>query len=281
MNQWRQDIVSWAKKAGRDPDEVEGILIKGHKGVGWDPKTYQPSMKNDLYHYLQQWYTLSVKKLPIPATAVRKNPISSKNDVLRLIKKEVNDEEGELHHFVSHYWDYLKAQGIKLDRILGCGTFGCAFETQDTNVIAKLTFDNHEINLFEKLASLKAPLPGIADIYEIIPMQGVPIPEEDGYTLDYFLVFREAVDPLKDKKIKDKIARVAYLYNAAHNPNWIEYDVPSVFETLSNEEFDFLRSFIDTLKFLSDRDIVISDIRPPNVGYSRLTGELVLFDAQL
>jgi len=70
MSNWEQDIASWASRNNRDPDTVEGILLS----KGWKPKKYQASMKEDLFYYLDQWYTLAVKKLPKPATNLRKNP---------------------------------------------------------------------------------------------------------------------------------------------------------------------------------------------------------------
>lgn len=72
MDEWKTDIAEWAKKHDRDPAIVENILIK----KGWKPAKYQPTMKSELFHYLNEWYTLSVKTLPTPATkGRRRNPI--------------------------------------------------------------------------------------------------------------------------------------------------------------------------------------------------------------
>lgn len=68
---WKADIAEWASNHGRDPSAVESILIR----KGWDPSRYLPGMKGDLFHYLNEWYTLAVKKLPAPATSLRRNPV--------------------------------------------------------------------------------------------------------------------------------------------------------------------------------------------------------------
>jgi len=82
---WKDDISSWASKNNQEPEIVEGNakreIKKGTKiEKGWDPAKYDSStMKAALFDYLNQWYTLSVKTMPIPATtALRKNPIQSK-----------------------------------------------------------------------------------------------------------------------------------------------------------------------------------------------------------
>lgn len=71
MNTWKSDVKKWAKANDRDPSVVEGILVKN----GWVPAKYTASMKEQLNYYLDQWYTLSVKTLPKPATNnKRRNP---------------------------------------------------------------------------------------------------------------------------------------------------------------------------------------------------------------
>ena len=72
---WKDDIASWAAKNGQEPETVGSIAT----GKGWEPNKYQPSMKRALFDYLDQWYTLSVKTLPAPATknAKRRNPARS------------------------------------------------------------------------------------------------------------------------------------------------------------------------------------------------------------
>jgi hypothetical protein len=71
---WKEDIAFWADRNGRKADKVEKIAIN----KGWEPKKYQSSMRAALIDYLDNWYTLSVKVLPEPATKNvknRKNPL--------------------------------------------------------------------------------------------------------------------------------------------------------------------------------------------------------------
>lgn len=67
---WEQDIEEWSENNDRDPTKVEKICIRH----GWRPEKYLPEMKSDLNYWLDQWYTLSIKTLPQPATNFRRNP---------------------------------------------------------------------------------------------------------------------------------------------------------------------------------------------------------------
>lgn len=69
MGTWFEDIEEWASTNNRDPSKVEAICLRN----GWIPEKYHSEMKDDLFDFLNQWYTLSIKKLPKPAT-YRKNP---------------------------------------------------------------------------------------------------------------------------------------------------------------------------------------------------------------
>jgi hypothetical protein len=71
MSTWNNDIEDYAKSRSKDPAKVEGILQRD----GWEATKYTSSMKKALFEWLDQWYTLSIKNLPAPATAARrKNP---------------------------------------------------------------------------------------------------------------------------------------------------------------------------------------------------------------
>jgi hypothetical protein len=76
---WKEDIAFWANNNGREANKVEKIAIN----KGWEPKKYQTSMRPALLDYLDNWYTLSVKVLPEPATKSvknRKNPFKKYSD---------------------------------------------------------------------------------------------------------------------------------------------------------------------------------------------------------
>jgi hypothetical protein len=68
---WKSDIAAWAKRNNKDPERVSNIAMR----KGWDPNRYTASMQKQLFDYLDKWYTLSVKVLPTPATALRRNPV--------------------------------------------------------------------------------------------------------------------------------------------------------------------------------------------------------------
>jgi len=77
---WKSHIEAWASENDRKPSKVEATLRR----KGWNPNTYDESMRSDLYAFLDKWYTLSVKTLPEPAT-LRKNPIGF-NKIVKEIK---------------------------------------------------------------------------------------------------------------------------------------------------------------------------------------------------
>lgn len=70
---WKSDIAEWARKHQQEPSVMEGIALR----KGWEPSKYKASMKSSLFDFLTKWYTLSVKTLPEPATAKRRNPAPS------------------------------------------------------------------------------------------------------------------------------------------------------------------------------------------------------------
>lgn len=95
---WRDHVAAWAKANQREFSRVEGILIRN----GWNPESYRDSMEKDLFYWLDQWYTLSVKNLPQPATNYKKNPIS--NDVYLTIT------EPTASGYVTYKFNYITGQ---------------------------------------------------------------------------------------------------------------------------------------------------------------------------
>jgi hypothetical protein len=71
MSMWDRDIDDYCRSRKKERHKVIGILTR----KGWNSQEYQSSMKNDLFNWLDQWYTLSIKNLPEPATT-RRNPIT-------------------------------------------------------------------------------------------------------------------------------------------------------------------------------------------------------------
>lgn len=67
---WEKHTQEYAAKVGHDPSRVRGILDRG----GWEADKYTPDMKPQLFNWLDQWYTLSNKNIPQPATKARRNP---------------------------------------------------------------------------------------------------------------------------------------------------------------------------------------------------------------
>lgn len=76
---WKRDIQDWIYTRHDSPTQnqfkkTEKVAIRG----GWNPQKYKSSMRRSLHKWLTEWYTLSIKKLPEPATA-RRNPIKLNN----------------------------------------------------------------------------------------------------------------------------------------------------------------------------------------------------------
>lgn len=74
MSPLTRDIRSWIrltfnKITAERLRRIRNIL----KRSGWNLSQYHSSMKSDLHKWLTDWYTLSVKRLPQPAT-LRQNP---------------------------------------------------------------------------------------------------------------------------------------------------------------------------------------------------------------
>jgi hypothetical protein len=65
---WDKDIEDYCRSRKKERHIVIGILTR----KGWNSQNYQPSMKTNLFDWLDQWYTLSIKNLPEPAT--KRNP---------------------------------------------------------------------------------------------------------------------------------------------------------------------------------------------------------------
>lgn len=77
---WKEHIQVYSKSRNRDPAKVEAILLR----KGWKPSLYREEMREQLFDFLDKWYTLSVKNLPAPATSLRRNP--GKGDYLLITR---------------------------------------------------------------------------------------------------------------------------------------------------------------------------------------------------
>jgi hypothetical protein len=95
MSEWEKDIKDWVRKWFKTNDPKQIARTRAIAEQKWDPNYdpsiqkdpdgYDSSMRKDLHHWLDNWYTLSVKDMPKPAT-LRKNPI---NDPLHLLYKQI------------------------------------------------------------------------------------------------------------------------------------------------------------------------------------------------
>ena len=84
-------------------------------------------------------------------------------------------------------WETLEDYNIDFTTILGCGGLGCVFSTDDPEVVAKITTDPDEIQMFELLESYQ-PLPGFVEIHQIVFLAR---PDDA-----YHLILRQAATPL-------------------------------------------------------------------------------------
>lgn len=79
MSMWDKDIIEYCQSRQKEKRKVEGILTR----KGWESQDYHSSMKDSLFEWLDQWYTLSVKKLPAPATSYQPNPTEAPPKIYR------------------------------------------------------------------------------------------------------------------------------------------------------------------------------------------------------
>lgn len=79
MSMWDRDIIEYCQSREKEKRKVEGILIR----KGWELQNYNSSMKDSLFEWLDQWYTLSIKNLPTPATSYRSNPTKTSSKAYR------------------------------------------------------------------------------------------------------------------------------------------------------------------------------------------------------
>ena len=84
---------------------------------------------------------------------------------------------------IKEKYSYLTEDlGINLDELYACGSFGCAFATEDENFTAKFTIDNEEIEYYkfaQKYNDILDFLPKIKLIGNLTPL--------------WYLVLRESV----------------------------------------------------------------------------------------
>lgn len=57
-----------------------------------------------------------------------------------------------------------------VDVILGCGTYGCVFETSDPDVVCKVTSDDQEIRIVSKIIDENLTLDGFVRYYAIVSL---------------------------------------------------------------------------------------------------------------
>jgi len=106
MSAWNKDIEEYAHSRNKEPAKVQGILQRD----GWDESNYKSSMKKALFEWLDQWYTLSIKNLPTPATALRRNPVIRSENYRRVTR-------------LPHGWSVLTylSEGVYYTQVLNKG----------------------------------------------------------------------------------------------------------------------------------------------------------------
>lgn len=128
-NSWTADIQSWTKSCGCSGCRVarkdttrsynETTISKLLQDEGWDPSKYTSSMKTNLHEYLTKWYFLAEKKMPIPATSLRRNPGSAiLEDMVDLVKERRQTTLSDGHKIRTSvqgigYISYIWNDGVK------------------------------------------------------------------------------------------------------------------------------------------------------------------------
>ena len=186
----------------------------------------------------------------------------SKSQKIRIKEKFYSSQEGvsDFCELINTNYQSLQEAGVDFDDIYGCGSFGCAFGTDDPYITAKITDDYQEMNFYYFSQDYYNPI--LPSIFYILELKV----REDNQP--YYLVLREAVEPLS--KIPD-----------------LDEETVGLIEDYVHDNLRIIKDEIQ----VSDDPLVrhlrfyyqdyIGDVHYNNVGLSKLDGRPILFDAQM
>lgn len=122
---------------------------------------------------------------------MKKNDILENLEQLFMENMDPGLESDDLLGFIEDKWKYLvSGLGINFTELLGCGANGCAFSTNDPNVVAKLTVDEDELNYYDVAQKHRANYPIFPEIF-LVKELGT-----DRFDWNWFLVLRERIRPI-------------------------------------------------------------------------------------
>lgn len=189
----------------------------------------------------------------------------SELDVIQNFVKKLNlfpESQFLKERFVSLFeknLDFLHENNIYINKILGCGLNGCAFETSNENLVAKVTNNSAELDLtFYLFNNSDNPmLKGFAQISDI-----QIFPNQISF-LPYYLVIKERVIPLT------KAVDISTL---------IEFDEAFI-QGFTPKNFPFNTTFLyRSLDYFKNKKEILVDLKPSNMGVTE-EGDVVIFDA--
>lgn len=166
--------------------------------------------------------------------------------------------------------------GLEIKKILGTGSFGKVYKTDNENLVVKITNHLDEAYTIKNIMNLRKSdknlFPSVVKLGGIYKIKNNP---KNHYESEYsYLILREYVKIYKGNSIPEYF----------ENPSEYTYNWKKIYVSQINLLKTFDKILYITLKELIENDIYLWDIRKKNVGLSignaprRPENSLVIFD---
>ena len=172
---------------------------------------------------------------------------------------QISEDYPSLFKIIEMNYDFLEEVGVNIEEPYGCGSYGCAFATEDPYITAKITADALELTYYTFCREYNSPIfPAIFYIEKLdSPDNWSPNKKP------FYLVLREAVEVIEyedlSEEIMDEVSRYILIEKSK-----VERDIR-----------DDDREVNLGMKYCPN----IGDDHLDNIGISKLRGLPILFDA--
>lgn len=197
------------------------------------------------------------------------------------------DEDDDEEEYAQDYIEVISSNlntilfhNIFLDKIKGCGSYGCVFGTNRPNYVAKITNDDKELELAKVLIS--RPLPGFVSYQNIVDLS-LPNDLEHDYP-GFWILIREEVTPIeestKGSKLNDQESLATIIESYEDALYLTPEEIALAFNDMEKHSTN-LFYIASSLRKMYEWGYVLTDLYPRNAGYSSYDDRLLFFDAQI
>lgn len=243
---------------------------------------------------LKSRYARKLAENPLIRHTSARNPLTTQESA------NASHDLQTIRDSIDRWFPVAKERGLPMplsgtldDFVLGCGMYGCVFQTEDPKIVIKFTRDDSEAEMLNFQQNMS--LPGIVPVHFVLKMTKI-----QSWRAEY-LIWRDRLDMCCSEAVKSLMVEHDLLNWVLTDSDWgwepsDQYGIAlrtykSLLEArnVSKEEIqDFcdemsgipgLRDIANGLHELANFDVYLDDIHMKNVGRFNDYDQLIIFDA--